>query len=195
MNRILKWMLISATVALAAYGLFRFVSDRLDYSHGKQAVESAHPFVQGVSSAAGEKIKQTLKETPDAKLEEDAELLSRKLYPIVKGAVKGQMDAVLNDPNRAEIPEKMVQTGKEIAESVIKPLSEGVAQGSQKVFEDLDKGLGELRKFQEKNKDLIEGLQSGISAIRRQLENPSEDRSTESSGRDAGRNLTPGNSH
>ena len=178
MNKPMKWALILVALALAGYGAFRLVSDRLDYSDGKKAVETAHPFVKGASSAAGEKIKETLKNTPDAKLEEDSELLSRKLYPVVKGAVKGQLDAVLNDPNRSEVPEKMVQTGKELVENVVKPFAEGMAQGSSKVLEDVDKGLGEIRKFKEKNKDIFQDLQSGINALRQQLDrgtgNPAE---------------------
>jgi hypothetical protein len=170
MSTYVKWFIAAVILSLAVYGAFRIISDRLDSADGKKAVETAHPFVQGATSAAGEKLKQTLKETPDAKLEEDSELLSRKLYPVVKGSVKGQLDAILNDPNRSELPEKMVQTGKELAENVIKPLTEGVAQGSQKVLEDMDKGFQELRKFQEKNKDIIEGLQSGIKAIQQHLD-------------------------
>ncbi|MGD9818046.1 MAG: hypothetical protein AB7V04_05020 [Desulfomonilaceae bacterium] len=169
MPKPMKWLIIAAIAVLACYGLFRFVSDHLNYSDGQKAAQTAHPFVQGAANVAGEKLKQTLKETPDATLEQDSELLSRKLYPIVKGAVKGQLDAILNDPNRSELPEKMSQTGKEIAKDVIKPFSEGVVQGSQKILEDVDKGLGEFRKLHEKNKDIFDTVQSGVQAIIQEL--------------------------
>lgn len=170
MIKYLRWALAAAVSIMSIYGLFRFVSDRLDYADGKKAVETAHPFIQGVSSAAGEKLKQTLKETPDPKLEEDSELISRKLYPIVKGALKGQLDAIKNDPNRSELPETMVRTGKEITENLVKPFAEGVSQGSQTFLQGVDRGLDEFRKFQEKNKDIIEGVQSGLKALGVHLE-------------------------
>lgn len=193
MQNSLKWLIGIVVSILAMYGVFRIVSDRLDYSDGKKTVESTHPFVQGAASAAGDKLKQTLKETPDEKLEEDSELLSRKLYPVVKGTVKGQLDAILNDPKRTELPEKMVQTGKEIAETVIKPLTEGMAQGSQKVLEDVDKGFEEIRRFQEKNKDIIQGFQSGIKAIKEQLEKPPQSVAPGVSNEDTGTHPAPNN--
>ncbi len=170
MLKYLKWSLAAVVLILAGYGLFRFISDRLDFGDGKRAVETAHPFVQGVSSAAGEKLKQTLKETPDPKLEEDSELISRKLYPIVKGALKGQLDAIKNDPNRSELPETMIQTGRQITENLVKPFAEGVSQGSQTVLQGVDRGLDELRKFNDRNKDIIDSVQSGLKALGIQLE-------------------------
>ncbi len=170
MLKYLKLFLAAVILALAFYGLFRVLSDRLDQTDGKKAVEAAHPFVQGVSSAAGEKLKQTLKETPDPKLEEDSELISRKLYPIVKGALKGQLEAIKNDPNRSELPETIVQTGKQITENLVKPFAEGVSQGSQSVLQGVDRGIDELRKFHDKNKDIVEGVQSGLKALGIQLE-------------------------
>ena len=187
-------MLTAAVSIMAIYGLFRFVSDRLDYADGKKAVETAHPFVQGVSSAAGEKLKQTLKETPDPKLEEDSELISRKLYPIVKGALKGQLDAIKNDPNRSELPETMVQTGKEITENLVKPFAEGVSQGSQTVLQGVDRGLDEFRKFQEKNKDIIEGVQSGLKALGVHLEKSPSKSNQPDPNKPVEPNATPGGS-
>ena len=45
-----------------------------------RAAEAVHPFVQGAASTAAEKLKETLKETPDEKLERDAEFLTKKFY-------------------------------------------------------------------------------------------------------------------
>ncbi|MDD3472188.1 MAG: hypothetical protein PHS86_05345, partial [Syntrophaceae bacterium] len=62
----------------------------------------------------------------------------------------------------------------EIAKDVIKPFSEGVVQGSQKILEDVDKGIGEFRKLHEKNKDIFDTVQSGVQAIIQELNRKSQ---------------------
>lgn len=154
-------------VGFALYGAVTFLARSLTAKQGEQAAEAVSPFVQGAASVAGEKAKEVLKNTPDDQLEKESELLSRKFYPIAKGALKGHLDAILKDTNRAEVPQKMYEAGKDLSEKVVQPFSKGLADGSTKVLEDLDKTLNGVRTFREQNKDLFDGLAQGLGALQK----------------------------
>ncbi len=156
-------------LGFALYGGIRLASDSLTKEEGEKAARAAHPFVEGAASVANEKIKETLKNTPDKQLEKDAELYARKLYPVAKGALKGQLEAITKDPDSNEIPEMMRQAGKDVTERVIKPFTEGLAQGSGSVLKDLDKTVENVRKFTEENRDFIESVTSGLKGLHETL--------------------------
>ena len=165
MKTVLKYLGAAVVSVLAAYGAYALLSAHLTAAQGRQVVES--PFVQGAASAAGEKLKEAIKNTPDKKLEKDSEELSEKLYPIGKGAIKGQLEAILKDANRKDVPEKMYETGKDVSGRVVAPLVKGLADGSNDVLKELDKTLQGIQTFREKNKDLIDSIASGIATLKK----------------------------
>lgn len=73
MKKFLGYTLAGLVVVLALYGAVKMLSAFMTKSHGERAAQVAQPFVQGAASAAAEKLKQSLKEVPDAKLEQDSE--------------------------------------------------------------------------------------------------------------------------
>lgn len=165
MIRVAKYVGIAVVIVLAAYGAVKLVVGSLTELQGRQAVETMHPFVRGAASAAGEQFKQSLQETPDEKLEKDAELLSKKLYPVVKGALLGQVDAFLEDPKRSELPEKMRQAGKRVGEQMVVPFTQGLTEGANPVTGQVDKTMDSLSKFRENHKELFDALSTGLSAL------------------------------
>jgi hypothetical protein len=173
MKKFLGYTLLGLLVVLAIYGAIKLTSGVLTRAHGERAVQMAQPFLQGAASAAGDRLKQSLKDTPDAKLEQDSEWLARKLYPIAKGIIKGQVESFLQDPDRNELPEKMYQAGKEFSEKVLKPFSRGVIDSNQQTLEGADKTLQAIRKFSDTNKSLLDAVTQGLDALSRNLrENP-----------------------
>ncbi len=160
-----KYVGIALVVLLAVYGAVKLVVGSLTESQGRQAVEKMNPFVRGAASAAGEQIKQSLEQTPNEQLEKDAELFSKKLYPVVKGALLGQIKAFAEDPRRSELPEKMRQAGKQVGRQVVVPFTQGLAEGSNPVVGQVDKTLESLSKFRENHKDFFDALSAGVSAL------------------------------
>lgn len=152
-------------MGFALYGAATFIARSLTAKHGEQAAEAVSPFVQGAASVAGEKAKEVLKNTPDDQLEKESELLSKKFYPIAKGALKGHLEAILKDTNRAEVPEKMYEAGKDLSERVVKPFGQGIVEGSSKALGELDKTLKGVREFREQNKDLIDSVAKGLESL------------------------------
>lgn len=166
MRKELKYLGAGFVLALALYGAVSIAVSFLTESHGRGAA----PFVQGMTSAIGTEVKKKLAETPNEKLEEDSEAASRKMYPLVKGAILGQMNAFLNDPNKEEIPKKMREAGKAVSEQIIGPFTEGLGQGSGKVFGSLDSGLKKARKFNLDNKDIIDSVATGLKALQQMIQ-------------------------
>lgn len=165
MIRVAKYLGITIVILLAAYGAVKLIVGSLTESEGRQAVEKMHPFIKGAASAAEEKIKQSLIETPNEELEKDAHLFSKKLYPVVKGALLGQIEAFVEDPKRSELPEKMREAGKQVGERVIVPFTQGVAQGTNPVAGQVDKTLESLTKLKETHKGLFDAIAEGVSAL------------------------------
>ncbi len=112
MRKILMFVGGAVLLCLAAYGVVRLLSDSLTPGHGRKAAEATGTFAEGVASAAGERIKESLKNTPDQKLEENAEFWTRKLYPIAKGALKGQTRAVQEDRSERKCPSSCTKEAK-----------------------------------------------------------------------------------
>jgi hypothetical protein len=169
LQKILAYIGGALVFCLAIYGAVTLVSGWFDASHGKKAVETVHPFVRGAASAAGEKLKEVVQQTPDGQLEKGSEDISRKMYPLAKGALKGHLEAILKDANRAEVPEKMYQAGKDVSEKVVRPFADGLAGGSVKVLEDVDKTLQGVRKFKQDNQDLLNSIASAVEAVRKDV--------------------------
>lgn len=165
MKKFLAYTLAGLVIVLALYGLTVLLTGFMTKSQGERAAEVAQPFVQGAASAAAQKLKQSLKEVPDAKLEQDSEWLAKKLYPITKGVIKGQVESFLQDPERNVLPEKMYQAGKEFSDKVLKPFSRGVVDSNQQTLEDADKTLQAIRKFGDTNKDLLDAVKQGLDAF------------------------------
>jgi len=165
MKKFLGYILAGLVIVLAVYGAVKLLSGSLTKSQGERAAEVAQPFVQGAASAAVQKLKQSLENVPDAKLEQDSEWLAKKLYPITKGIIKGQVESFLQDPERNQLPEKMYQAGKEFSDKVLKPFSRGIVDSNQQALEDADKTLQAIRKFGDTNKDLLEAVKQGMEAF------------------------------
>jgi hypothetical protein len=165
MKKFVSYVLAGLVIVLAIYGAVRLLSGFLTESHGQRAAKVAEPFVQGAASAAAEKLKQSLKEVPDAKLEQDSEWLAKKLYPITKGIIKGQVESFLQDPDRNQLPAKMYQAGKEFSDKVLKPFGRGIVDSNQQTIEGADKTLEAIRKFSDTNKDLLNAVKQGMDAF------------------------------
>jgi hypothetical protein len=165
MKKFLGYILAGLVIVLAVYGAVKLLSGSVTRSQGERAAEVAQPFVQGAASAAAQKLKQSLKDVPDAKLEQDSEWIAKKLYPITKGIIKGQVESFLQDPERNQLPEKMYQAGKEFSDKVLKPFSRGIVDSNQQTLEDADKTLQAIRKFGDTNKDLLDAVKQGMDAF------------------------------
>ncbi len=171
MPKALKFTLAGLVGVLAIYGAVMIVSGLLlTESRGRSAAKAAQPFVNGMTSAMKDQAKQKLLETPDARLEKEAYEISRKMYPVVKGTVLGQLDAFVKDPNRHELPPRMREAGKALSEQVVGPFAKGVAEGSGKIFGGFDQAVEGVRKFQDKNKDLVESITNSIGQLKRFFE-------------------------
>jgi hypothetical protein len=167
MKKLLGYTLAGLVIVLAVYGAGKLLSGVMTKSHGERAAEIAQPFVQDAASAAAQKLKQSLKDVPDAKLEQDSEWLAKKLYPITKGIIKGQVESFLQDPDRNQLSEKMYLAGREFSDKVLKPFSRGIVDSNQQTLEDADKTLQAIRKFSDTNKDVLDAVKQGLDAFSR----------------------------
>jgi hypothetical protein len=165
MKKFLGYTLAGLVVLLALYGAVKMLSGFMTKSHGERIAEVAQPYFQDAASAAAQKLKQSLKEVPDAKLEQDSEWLAKKLYPITKGIIKGQVESFLQDPDRNQLPEKMYQAGKEFSDKVLKPFSRGIVDSNQQTLEDANKTLQAIRQFSDTNKDVLDAVKQGMDAF------------------------------
>lgn len=118
----------------------------------------------------GAKAKQTLKETPDKVLEENAELLTRKLYPVAKGVIKGQVGAIIDDAKRDEVPKKMYEAGKEVTEKVITPFAKGLADGASSALKSADETAKTIKRFKEDNREVLESVGADLEKIKKNIE-------------------------
>jgi len=163
MSIVLKYILAFLVGALAIYGAVAIIAGFfLTKSHGRNAAKAVQPFVSGVTSAVKDQVKHKLEQTPDAQLEKDAYEVSKKMYPIAKGALLGQMEAFVKDPRREELPAKMREAGKVASEQIVVPFTQGLAEGTGKAFVNLDRAAEGVRKLQDKNKDLVEAITNSI---------------------------------
>jgi len=171
MSIVLKYILAFLVGALAIYGAVAIIAGFfLTKSHGRNAAKAVQPFVSGVTSAVKDQVKHKLEQTPDAQLEKDAYEVSKKMYPLAKGALLGQMEAFVKDPRREELPAKMREAGKVASEQIVVPFTQGLAEGTGKAFVNLDRAAEGVRKLQDKNKDLVEAITNSIGQLKRFLE-------------------------
>jgi hypothetical protein len=165
MKKFLAYTMAGLVIVLAVYGAVKLLSGFMTKSQGERAAAVAQPFVQGAASAAAQKLKESLKDVPDAKLEQDSEWLAKKLYPITKGIIKGQVESFLQDPERNQLSEKMYQAGKEFSDKVLRPFTRGIVDSNQQTLEDADKTLQAIRKFSDTNKDVLDAVKQGLDAF------------------------------
>jgi hypothetical protein len=165
MKKFLSYTLAGLVIVLAVYGAVKLLSGFMTKSHGERAAEVAQPFVQGAASAAAQKLKESLKDVPDAKLEQDSEWLAKKLYPITKGIIKGQVESFLQDPERNQLSEKMYQAGKVFSDQVLRPFTRGIVDSNKQTLDDADKTLQAIRKFSDTNKDVLDAVKQGLDAF------------------------------
>ncbi len=158
---------------LASYGLVVIVVNNLDEPAATKTVESVQPFVSGIASAAGKKAKESLMATPDNQLEQEGEELGRKLYPATKGFIKGQLESLAQDPERKEMLKKIFDGSRELSKDVVTPLGSKLEEQSQAVLRDLDQTLQGVKKLRDDNKDLIQGLASGLEIVLKKLKEAS----------------------
>jgi hypothetical protein len=169
MKKVLTFVGVVVLLFLAAYGVVRFAADSLTARHGEKAVDMSDAFLTGVISGLGTKFRQDLYNTPDEKLEKDAERVGRKFYPMSKGFVKGQIKSLLADPNRQEMSELMYKAGKDLSENVVKPFSSGVAAGSTGILKDVGKALEGGAKLGREQKDFVDSIFKALQGIREGL--------------------------
>lgn len=171
MKKALFYTLSAVVLVFAVYGAVKLVSGLMTKERGKKTAEAVNPFVKGVASVAAEDLKQSLNKTPDEQLERNAELYTKKFYPIAKGIVKGFAESLKNDPERAQMQRNAYQAGKDVSENIVRPFSRGLLEGSGPALGDLDKRMGEVRDFTEKNKDVIDSLSKGLDFLQKTLKN------------------------
>jgi hypothetical protein len=166
MRTAFKYLCAVVVIALAIYGAFSLAAGFLTESHGKQLGKAMQPFVYGLVTTVADRFKKTLAETPDEILQKESEAISRKLYPILKGALLGFVDGYLKDPDRDEVGRKLREVGRAVSEQMIAPFAEGLAEGSGKVVGKLDSTAEEIRKFNEKHRDVIDSVASALKALK-----------------------------
>ncbi len=159
------------TIVLALYGTVKLISGSLTKEDGQRAAETMSPFMTGVASVAQEKLRQSLVEIPDEQLERNSELYVKKLYPLIKGTVRGLADSMEHDPNAAEMRESAYRAGKHFSENLMQPFTRGVLENSGPMVDELDKRFGEIRNFTEKNKDAIDIITGGLNFLQKALKN------------------------
>lgn len=172
MGKVPKYVLAAVVIALAVYGAIKFVETHLDFGHGAKAVETVHPFVKGAVSSTKNVVKDSLIETPDAQLEAEGELFGKKLYPASKGFVRGQWEAFSQDPDKKAIVKKILEAAADLSKDFTAPVTEKIQDSSQSVLQDWTKALQGVKKLRDDNKDLLEGISSGLESLQKKLLEP-----------------------
>jgi hypothetical protein len=136
---------------------------------GKRVARVTNTLAAEAASAAGERLWQTIEQTPDEALQSNAEVMSRKIYPIAKGFLKGQVEAFREDKEREEIRRLMYEAGKEFSETVLKPFSRGVAAGSLGIPGGLEKTTKGSREQSEEKGSLLDTISKGLESLQKDL--------------------------
>jgi hypothetical protein len=160
--RVLKALGVGVVFALAFFGVLFIGFNLLNESHGR----AVGPFMSGVTAVVTENMKKDLMNTPDKQLEQDSQAFSKKLYPVLKGAALGQVEAFLNDPESAEMREKMRSAGKAFSEQIVVPFMGGLSEGSAGLAGQMDSSLDKVRELGTKHQDIIESVTSGLKALK-----------------------------
>jgi hypothetical protein len=143
MTRIVKFVGKLLVLVLAIYGLVILVFGFVGSFRWAEAVQ---PFVRGTVSATGHVVRQELNTRSDQQMEQDGELLGRKLYPAAKGFLKGQLEAFKADPNKEALRKTVQEATHELSKELVAPVTEGVTETSRKVLQDFGNVLQELQK-------------------------------------------------
>jgi len=170
MKTALKCIVLLLIIGVVIYAVFSFFFGKLTETQGRETVRDLRPFTSGAAKEAAIQTKKTLESIPDAKLEKETRELSRKLYPVNKGLILGQIDGYLADPNRDELLKKAREVGKAISQDVVGSISGQVSEGSQKAVSELDKTLEGVRKLKESNKDLFDSLSRGLGELQKVIQ-------------------------
>jgi hypothetical protein len=170
MMKFLKVTVFCVLLVLAAYGAVRLGADVLTARQGEQVAEAASPFVQGAVSATGRQMKQVLTETPPEVKQKQGEELGRAMYPLTKGVMRGQMEAMMDDPQAGVISDVSFEAGKEFSKRVVKPFAQGVATGSAgALLEDLGIGPDDIEALSKHKGALIDAFKKGIRNVEENL--------------------------
>jgi len=143
MTRILKFIGKLVIVVLAIFAVVILVSGYTGSFRWAQAVQ---PFVHGSLSATGKVVREELTTRSEQQMEKDGEFLGRRLYPVEKGFLKGQLEALKADPNKEELRKTIRDLTHEMSKEFVAPVTEGVAETSKKVLQDVGNVLQELQK-------------------------------------------------
>jgi len=156
-------------VCFAVYGGLRLLLDVTTADGGKRVARVTNTLAADAASAAAERLRQTIEQTPDEVLQSNAEVMSRKFYPIAKGFLKGQVQALREDKDRDEIRRLMYEAGKEFSETVLKPFSRGVAAGSLGIPGGLEKTTKGSREATEEKGNLLDTISRGLESLQKDL--------------------------
>jgi hypothetical protein len=154
----------------AGYGVFTMVAGPPGAGRGKDAGELAGTFTASAMLSAREMVKKDLESTPDAELEKNAEFWTRKAYPVTKGILKGQIKAYLDDKDRDEMPQIMYEAGKVFATQVVQPFAQGVADGSPKAIESIDKTVRGAKELGADAGKVLDAVTQGVKQFRKGVE-------------------------
>ena len=170
MTKALKIALACVVGLLALYGIVSLASGLFFTEYrGKETAKAMHPFLKGVATGVREDVKQSLSRTPDAELQKESYEMSRKMYPVLKGALLGQAEAFAKDPRRDQFQATMREAGKVFATDVVGPFTQGFAEGSGQVVGELDRTLEGVRKLGGNSKDLLDALATGVGKLKKAL--------------------------
>jgi hypothetical protein len=150
---------------LAGYGAVRFVMDGIAADDGKRVSQIAGTVASKAVKAAGEKLVDDLNNTPDKVLEADAEKRARKIYPIMKGAMKGNLKAFTEDKNKEELSRAMYEAGKEFSRTMLQPFAKGITDEPGPILGNV---RGAVRRFEEIRRGsggLLEGIIKGLESL------------------------------
>ncbi len=172
MKRAFTYIGLFLLAAFALYGIFVLVSNHLTQKQGQVAGEAVSPFVSGFIKTAGDQVRETLRNTSDEQIQQDAELYTKKFYPAFKGAIKGLSESLNNDPRREEIATQAYETGHQVGQFVVEPFSRGVSDGAGPVLDNLQNKAEEIRNFTEQNKDILNAVSGGLQFLQKAFKNP-----------------------
>ena len=113
MTKALKIALACVVGLLALYGIVSLASGLFFTEYrGKETAKAMHPFLKGVATGVREDVKQSLSRTPDAELQKESYEMSRKMYPVLKGALLGQGRGLCKRSPEGSIPGYDERSGK-----------------------------------------------------------------------------------
>ena len=165
MKKFLMGVAIVVLLFLAGYGATRLLMDAIVADDGKRVSEIAGTVASKAVKAAGEKLVDELNHTPDEKLEADAEKRARKIYPIMKGAIIGNLKAFTEDKNKEELSRAMYAAGKEFSKSLLQPFTKGITDAPAPILGNVEGAIKRLGKMRQGSGNLLESIIKGLESL------------------------------